>query len=36
LALQGVLPGIPAGPYSIPMQALIGSALSNLDVMEVN
>jgi hypothetical protein len=33
--LAGTVPPAPAGPYSIPMQALIGFELTNLFVMEV-
>ncbi len=33
--LSGALPGTPPGPYSIPMQALIGAELTNLCVMDV-
>jgi len=35
LVLPTTLPGTPAAPYDIPMQALIGNELSNLYVLEV-
>jgi parallel beta-helix repeat protein len=35
LTLPGTLPGLPPAPYSIPMQAIIGSDLTNLCLLEV-
>jgi hypothetical protein len=35
LILPGVIPGSPPAPYSLPMQALIGSELTNLCILEV-
>jgi hypothetical protein len=33
--ISGTLPAAPPGPYAIPMQAIIGDALTNLCVIEV-
>lgn len=35
LVVTGTLPGAPPPPYAVPMQALIGSGLTNLCVLEV-
>jgi hypothetical protein len=35
LAIQGTLPGAPPPPYSLPMQALVGTELTNLSVLHV-
>ena len=35
LIVPGTLPGTPPAPYSIPMQGLIGDALTNMCVLEV-
>jgi hypothetical protein len=35
LVVPGTIPASPPGPYSIPMQALIGAELTNLSVLEV-
>jgi hypothetical protein len=35
LVIPAKIPATPAGPYGLPMQALIGDALSNLCVLQV-
>jgi hypothetical protein len=35
LVLPGIVPRSPPPPYSIPLQALIGSELTNLCILEV-
>jgi hypothetical protein len=34
-ALSSYLPGSPPGPYSVPLQAMVGSVLTNLEMMRV-
>jgi hypothetical protein len=36
LSLPGTVPASPPGPYAVPLQALVGSKLTNLCLMEVN
>jgi len=36
LVVSDTLPGSPAGPYDIPLQALIGESFTNLFVLEIN